>query len=489
MRLAEKRQLFRIISDLSRLCGTGVALAVEEERNGGGFQVVAGSLDGKIDLDALIKRMETKSSPGDGNVCYRENGVFVLPWYGGGNEKGFVVGYGADDRLTRTIAAIVQLWEEVGRQELENDNLAKEIANRYEQMVLSYRINREIGTIDDPERMLSVALGCILKGLGAKGGSFVSLEKQGKIRELAYLGEEETGEGRKKSLNEEKREKLARICFQRQRPFIANDLSRDPELKSFAGQAQSVLFSPLRECELFVGGIVLINKRDKRGFPTDDLKLVTALADQVAAAMQNARLFADLRQLLVSITETLAATIDAKDPHAAGHSRNVTRVCLELGGRMGFGRERLNSLKLASLLHDIGKIKVREAILVKPSRLTDSEYAEVRTHPETGARLLEHIPQLREVIPIVRHHHERFDGKGYPDGLAGEGIPLESRILAVADSLDAMMSDRSYRRAIGWSRAKKELEKNQGTQFDPEVVDVLLKLDIFSLYPDGDETA
>ena len=165
----------------------------------------------------------------------------------------------------------------------------------------------------------------------------------------------------------------------------------------------------------------------------------------------------------------LSEAIEARDPSARGHAARVARLARASGARLGLDEARLAVLKLGGALHDIGKVAVPEAVLTKPGALTEAELAEVRRHPEEGARLLELDAALRPALPAVLYHHERWDGGGYPSGRAAEAIPFEARILAVVDSFDAMTSDRPYRAARPIEEAVEEVDRCAGTQFDPEV--------------------
>lgn len=187
------------------------------------------------------------------------------------------------------------------------------------------------------------------------------------------------------------------------------------------------------------------------------------------------RLLADLKDLFIGTVTALSEAIDAKSPWTRGHSDRVTEYSLIIGRAMGMDEKELEDLKIAGLLHDIGKIGTYDALLDKPGKLTDEEYKVVKAHPEHSARLLSPIRQLRLIIPWIRHHHERWDGGGYPDGLKGEEIPLHSRILSVADTFDAMTAERPYRKTPGKEKAIEELKMCSGTQFDPRVVEVFIK--------------
>jgi putative nucleotidyltransferase with HDIG domain len=178
-----------------------------------------------------------------------------------------------------------------------------------------------------------------------------------------------------------------------------------------------------------------------------------------------------LREQFISLLTTLSETIDARDPHTRRHSIKVCQHALAIGAQLGLSHQNLERLEIAALLHDIGKMGVEAFILQKPAVLDEVEMMAIRHHPLLGVRILEPVRQLADVIPFIRHHHERYDGGGYPDGLRGEKIPLEARILAVADSYDAMTSHRPYRKALSSREAIGELREEAGTQFDPRVVE------------------
>jgi putative nucleotidyltransferase with HDIG domain len=212
------------------------------------------------------------------------------------------------------------------------------------------------------------------------------------------------------------------------------------------------------------------------------LRIVKSAADRLKqsedeAEQVNDRLQASMRDLeehSVGTLQALTSAVDAKDSYTARHSLGVTDYAVAAGRCMGLDEHEIALLERAGLLHDIGKIGIPEAILLKPKALTQEEYRAVQEHSDMGARIIESIPFLKDLVPIVRHHHERWDGGGYPDGLSGENIPKLARLLAVADAFDAMTSDRPYRRAMRVAAAREELQRASGTQFDPDAVDALL---------------
>jgi len=201
----------------------------------------------------------------------------------------------------------------------------------------------------------------------------------------------------------------------------------------------------------------------------DDQRIITALDRRLKGSLK------ELEEHTVGTLQALVAAVDARDTYTAHHSLKVADYACAIANEMGLG-DRQQMLERAGLLHDIGKIGVSEYALLKPGRLTPEEYASIKEHCEIGARIVEMAPFLNDLVPVVRHHHERWDGAGYPYGLAGEDIPLLARILCVADALDAMTTHRAYRRALTISRARIELVAGSGTQFDPAVVDATLRL-------------
>jgi len=172
----------------------------------------------------------------------------------------------------------------------------------------------------------------------------------------------------------------------------------------------------------------------------------------------------------------LNATVEAKDPYTAGHSKRVQRIAVAMGEELAFTPKQLEALRFGGMFHDIGKLAVPDAILTKPDRLTPEEYERIKEHSAEGARIVAKLGRLREAVPIIRHHHERWDGRGYPDGLAGSEIPLAAAVVGLADAWDAMTTERPYHRALDLDEAFAEVRGGRGTQFVPEVVDAFFSV-------------
>ncbi len=223
-------------------------------------------------------------------------------------------------------------------------------------------------------------------------------------------------------------------------------------------------------------GLVWLGSSRVAGFSLEDAETAKRLAAQIGIALENTRLVSDLEEMFMNIIKALASAIDAKSPWTKGHSERVTEYAEKTAKKMGFGHADTERLRLAGLLHDIGKIGTYDVILDKPDKLTEAEFELVKKHPDKGCEILSPIKQFKDLLPIIRHHHERWDGKGYPAGLKGEEIPLLARILCAADSFDSMTADRPYRPAPGMDYAISEFNRCRGTQYDPAVVDAFLAI-------------
>ncbi|MFH1143284.1 MAG: HD-GYP domain-containing protein [Candidatus Eisenbacteria bacterium] len=234
--------------------------------------------------------------------------------------------------------------------------------------------------------------------------------------------------------------------------------------------------APVRTGTAITGYVGILRSEGQEPFETGELRLLECLAEELGNAATARKLDRDLRGMLFQVVRSLVAAIDAKDEYTRGHSERVTRLSRLVGTRLGLSPAESQMLGWAALLHDIGKIAIKNEILNKPGQLDGDEIQAMRMHPERGCRVLEPIPQLHGALAAIRHHHERFDGRGYPDGLRGESIPLFARIIAVADAYDAMSSTRAYRRAHSSEFAMEEIAKGAGTQFDPALASIFQEL-------------
>lgn len=266
--------------------------------------------------------------------------------------------------------------------------------------------------------------------------------------------------------------------FHQEQPWIVVDdpveISCYLPVDFFSPDGKVIFFPVFIADKLFA--LMFVSCRPGVGPAEEILLLVRQVADHLAVALSNVNLIRDLRRLTIGSLEALARTVDAKSPWTAGHSARVMRISLDIGRHMGLPPERIDQLERAALLHDIGKIGISSKILDKPGRLTEEEFDIIKSHPVIGDTILTPIPAFKEIIPMIRQHHERWDGKGYPDGLSGDALRIEARIMAVADVYDAMTSDRPYRKGMDLERVLSIMESEAGHQLDPSVVEVFLDL-------------
>jgi GAF domain-containing protein len=257
-----------------------------------------------------------------------------------------------------------------------------------------------------------------------------------------------------------------------------SDLSDSEREILFLGVAKTVCLMPLHSGARALGLLMFGEERseEREPFSPDKIRLACSIGEQAASALYRVELFVQLEESYLETVLALAKAVDAKDTYTADHAQHLAIMAFAIGREMGMTEPELESLRCGAILHDIGKIGVPDAVLQKPSRLDPAEWALMREHPSIGARILAPIPHLASAAQIVRHHHERYDGKGYPDGLAGEAIPLGARILTVVDSYSAITDKRIYKEARSHAEAVSELRKCAGTQFDPRVVEVFLAI-------------
>jgi putative nucleotidyltransferase with HDIG domain len=264
---------------------------------------------------------------------------------------------------------------------------------------------------------------------------------------------------------------LANRCVQRGESILCHRADEDPELaiaKSIAeGAMASVLCVLLRTPRKRLGVLHLDRSPWQKPFSVDDLHLADALAANVSAGIECAQLVRKQRDLFLDTITVLAQAVEMKDEYTGGHIYRVTSYSLMLAQRLNLPAADVDLIRIGTPLHDIGKIGIPDAILCKPDKLTAEEFEVMKTHTVKGAEIVATVPDLRPIIPIVRSHHERWDGKGYPDGLDGDAISPLARVVALADAFDAMTSDRPYRKGMPPEVAFGEIARQCGGQFDP----------------------
>jgi HD-GYP domain-containing protein (c-di-GMP phosphodiesterase class II) len=334
-------------------------------------------------------------------------------------------------------------------------------------------VGKRVGSVSHLSRMVKQVTQMTQHTLNASASSVLLFDDN--ERELVF----EVAEGQAgkvlKQIRISAESGIAGWVARKGKPLIVNDVSQDPrfsrgvdELTTFV--TESIICAPLIVQHKVIGVIEVLNKVDGSDFSEQDLDTLVSVASTAAMALENAKLHQVALDAYKSTIKALAATIDAKDPYTSGHSQRVTEYATMAATSLSLPQEEIEVIEYAGILHDIGKIGVSDSILNKPGSLTVDEWAIIRRHPLIGSNMLRDIPYLDKARNLILHHHERYDGKGYPHGLKGEDIPLGARLIAVADAFDTMTTDRSYRNALSKEYAISELYKCTGTQFCPIAV-------------------
>ena len=354
----------------------------------------------------------------------------------------------------------------------------KQIQEKVERLALLSQLGQILNSTLDQKEIRRRAMEAATQLMKADAGSLLLVD-EGK-RQLYFevaLGDREEdikmiplnfGEG------------IAGWVAQNGKPLIVNSPEKDPRF--FKGvdertefKTRNIICVPVKVKEKVIGVLEAINKQKRGGFNKQDLSLLISLADQVAIALDNSRLYQELEEMFFQTTDSLADAIEKRDPYTGGHTQRVTQYSLAIAKYLQLKPLERKWLRITSVLHDIGKVGIEDQILRKPERLSPGEFEMIKRHCIIGVEIIEHVRQLRESIPGVKYHHEQLDGKGYPSGLKGEEIPILAKIVAVADTFDAMTTDRPYRKAMEKEAAVKELKRCSGTQLDEKVVEAFIQ--------------
>ncbi len=384
------------------------------------------------------------------------------------------LGMPSEGEVPRLAAMFSRLW--IDRQARDGreqtlEQVGRELAETWEEINLLYSITDKMRVEARPHRFAAQACQELLQTLPYQWVA-------------AYIDREGTGEGRLIVSGDAPRDRstlrtmLASIAARGELngPVMAGSVAGDdPDLDALgtAGIAHPIG----RDGRVF-GLLVAGDKQGPDVSPSSvDIKLLAAASAHIAIHLENAGLFDDMNSMFLGMLEAITSSIDAKDRYTCGHSRRVALLTRQLAQAAGVDGPTVQRMHIAGLVHDVGKIGVRESVLCKQGRLTELEYDEVRRHPDIGWHILKDIPDFDDILDGVRHHHERWDGGGYPAGLSGADIPLPARLIALADAFDAMCSSRTYRAAMAKDDVLAVIAKAAGTQFDPSLVPHFLSLD------------
>lgn len=354
----------------------------------------------------------------------------------------------------------------------EMDQLSGQVVKTFEEISLIYGITQNLRISSTAEDLCLRAMDWLAECVGAQGVSARLDRQQGS--ESIYSGASEPAwlESGEVPSNWRDAERLIadRALLERNQPFVANR-NQTSAADWNLGAVEQMILVPIREGANCFGWMAAWNRTCDEEFGSVEANLMQSIASILGIHAGNHDLYRKQAELIAAVVRTLSAAIDAKDPYTCGHSDRVSRICVRLAQQMGLPQTQLDILYMGGLLHDVGKIGIDDSILRKPSGLTDEEYAHIRLHPEMGYRIIKDIKPFEPCLGVVLHHHEAWNGTGYPHKLAGEEIPLLARIAAVADSYDAMTSDRPYRKGMPREKVERILREERGAMWDPTVVD------------------
>ncbi len=259
---------------------------------------------------------------------------------------------------------------------------------------------------------------------------------------------------------------IMKIVLESGEEYLSRDVEKDENFFMVDSRTRSAFAVPLKD-EEDVRGVLIVERSKVNAFGRTDLNTLRLFAKMTAVSLRKIEF---TKRTFLEVADVLLKTLELKDPFIKGHGRRVADYSVAIAKRLGMSNAEIEKIEIASLLHDIGKIGIRSYILDKPTKLTEEEFEEVKKHPILGEELIERIESLREIAKIIRHHHESWDGRGYPDGLRGKEIPIESRIIAIANSLDSMVNDRPYRKAYSFEKALEIIQRNPKGQWDPDII-------------------
>jgi len=387
---------------------------------------------------------------------------------------------------------VSQLSENFNRMTDSLRDRSESLTKKVLELATLYEMSRALGSTLDLEVLLDSVLDSAMRIFDVEIGYVTLLDREsGELHVSAWRGA-----GVSRTDDAAVRASMSEWVIREGRPLIFNPPREGEESRvdTLSG-ALAALCVPLVSSEGTLGAITVGSRDSSQRFTSDDVRLLATIANHVTIAIGNIELFSSLQEAYLATVRALATAVDAKDPYTRGHSDRVAQFALVIADSMEVSSEQRIALEMAAYLHDIGKIGIAEDILLKPGKLTDEEMAQMRHHPLIGANILRPVAFPWPIAPIVRHHHEHYDGGGYPAGLKGEEIPMLARVLTVADAFEAMIADRPYRQGRSKQDAVLELRRCSGSHFDPRVVDAFIRVlereaidEDLSIEPEQDDT-
>lgn len=361
----------------------------------------------------------------------------------------------------------------------ETAEIVKKIKRENKTLKTLLRVSQSLSTSLEIEEVLYKAMENVEKICKAEASSVWEIDYEKKELFFRIIRGENVGKIRQMRLKIG--EGIAGHVAKSKKALMVSDVRKSPywdeafDVKS-SFQSRSILAVPLVIGRKIIGVLELLNKRDGQGFSQRDKESLLALSGPIAIALDNAKLYEEKKELFIQTSFALATAIEKRDPYTGGHTKRVLDFSLHIGKFLGLRERELEGLKISAILHDIGKIGIPDSILTKSTALTEREFKKIQEHPVIGAEILKGISEMDRIVEAIKYHHERWDGKGYPENLKGNEIPLWARIIAVADTFDALTTSRPYRNKINKRAALEEIERNIDKQFCPDCGMAFLKI-------------
>jgi putative nucleotidyltransferase with HDIG domain len=379
-----------------------------------------------------------------------------------------------EERIEEIEEANFKISDLAGELEDKNTNLKKAVAK----LSTLYKVGLAINSTMEKDPLFTLIVKTTMETLHAEIGYIILYEPElDSLRVTTLLGHEFDSHG--ESLLPMKPSSVSTWVIKSRKPLLIADINEAPQFDRFSAlgyERKTLICAPLLVKNEIIGTITVVNKQNHSIYTTEELELLNTIAAQAGIAIKNAQLYDEQQIIYMNTIHALVSAIEASDSMTRGHSERVTRFSVELARKLAIPPERMKVIERAAILHDIGKIGIDLSLLHKEGQLTPTDVCNLREHPAIGMRILDPIDFLHDVKLCIGQHHERFDGLGYPNQIAGEELLIESRILAIADAFDAMTSDRPYRKALPIEDAISELVCNAGTQFDPRMVPHFVEL-------------